>query len=71
MKRTPVDSSNLASVGYDPTDQTLEIEFNNRSIYQYSNVPEEVYAELMSADSHGRYFNHNIKGAYPYRQVSR
>ncbi len=28
MKRTSVDSSNLASVGYDPKSQILEIEFN-------------------------------------------
>ncbi|WP_110519542.1 KTSC domain-containing protein [Herpetosiphon llansteffanensis] len=71
MKRTPVDSSNLASVGYDATNQTLEIEFQNRSIYQYSNVPESVYRELMQADSHGTYFNQNIKGAYLYHKVSR
>ena len=70
MKRTPVTSSNLASVGYDPTTQTLEIEFKNRSIYQYVDVPENVYNELMQAASHGSYFNGCIRGAFIYRKVS-
>ena len=66
MKRTPVSSSNLASVGYDSASRTLEIEFNNGYVYRYNDVSESVHRDLMSASSHGRYFNANIKGAYPY-----
>ena len=40
MERQHVNSSNLESVGYDPTTQTLEIEFLNGGLYQYSGVPE-------------------------------
>jgi len=39
MKRQPVESSNLASVGYDAARQILEIEFNHGGIYQYYDVP--------------------------------
>jgi hypothetical protein len=39
MLRTPVSSSALRSVGYDPQTQTLEIEFNSAEVYQYFNVP--------------------------------
>lgn len=39
MLRDPVSSSNIASIGYDPGSETLEIEFTNGSIYQYFNVP--------------------------------
>lgn len=69
MQRTPVSSSNLRSVGYDPATRTLEIEFINGRIYQYSGVPQNVYEALMAAESHGRYFNGHIRGAFPYRQV--
>ncbi len=70
MNRTAVSSSNLASVGYDPVQQTLEIEFHSGSVYQYSGVPADVYAGLMSATSHGRYFDAFIKKAgYRYRQI--
>jgi len=63
MNRTPVSSSNLASVGYDPENMILEIEFHNGGIYQYFNVPESVYRSLMSADSHGKYLWGNYKAA--------
>lgn len=69
MNRTPVSSSNLRSVGYDPGTNTLEIEFLNGGIYQYSGVPESVYRGLMAAESHGRYFHAHIKDVYPYRKI--
>lgn len=70
MERTPVASSNLASVGYDPNSQTLEIEFHSGSVYQYSGVPQSIYQGLMSAASKGSYFDSFIKKAgYPYRQI--
>lgn len=70
MVRTAVTSSNLASVGYDPRGRVLEIEFLNGSIYQYFNVPADVYQSLMSAGSHGRYFDAYIKKAsYDCRRV--
>lgn len=69
MKRIAVESSNLASVGYDEATKTLEIQFHSGGIYQYDDVEKEVYDELMNADSKGRYFLHEIKGAYSYRRV--
>lgn len=70
MKRTQVASTHLASVGYDPAKHTLEIEFQNGRVYQYFNIPEEVYQALMAAESHGSYFNSYIReGGYAYRRV--
>lgn len=69
MERIRVSSSNLASVGYDPSTQTLEVEFRDGSVYQYSAVSSAVYAHLMSASSHGSYFSQNIRERYRYRKV--
>ena len=69
MKREPVESSNLASVGYDTDNKILEIEFNHGGVYQYFDVPQDVHDELMSADSHGKYFVHNIKDEYEYDRI--
>ena len=69
MERMPVTSSNLHSVGYDLDSQTLEVEFNNGSVYQYSNVPQGEYDALMSADSKGTYFNANIRNRYPFTKL--
>jgi hypothetical protein len=69
MERTPVTSSNIRSIGYDPASSTLEIEFNSGAVYQYANVPQTEYDSLMSASSHGSYFSANIKGRYSYTKV--
>ncbi len=70
MKRTTVNSSNLASVGYDPNSQVLEIEFNTGRVYQYFDVPQQEYDGLMNANSHGSYFYHNIRnGGYRYTRI--
>lgn len=69
MNRTLVQSSNLTSVGYDEF-QTLEIEFESGSIYQYFNVPSSVYHGLMSASSHGSYFSRYVKDAgFKWNQI--
>lgn len=69
MDREPVQSSNLRSVGYDPSSKILEIEFHQGGIYQYSGVPASEYQGLMSAPSLGQYFHKYIKDRYPYRKV--
>lgn len=69
MIRKPVSSSNLKSVGYEEETQILEIEFNNGGVYRYFEVPKTVYFELMSASSHGKYFNQYIKNCYHWSQV--
>ncbi|MCA9925116.1 MAG: KTSC domain-containing protein [Anaerolineales bacterium] len=69
MKRTAVSSSNLTSVGYDPVNKILEIEFNTGTIYQYFDVPQSEHIALMGASSHGSYFYHNIRDSYNYKRI--
>lgn len=69
MERQQVTSSNIASIGYDEDSLTLEIEFNNGGLYQYFDIPSQVYKELISASSHGSYLAKNIKGYYRYSKV--
>jgi hypothetical protein len=66
MERQPVSSTSIRSVGYDLSQQTLEIEFQSGEVYDYFDVPREVYVELMHADSHGQYFIQNIRDQYHY-----
>lgn len=70
MNRTNVSSSNIASIGYDSDRRVLEVEFLNRSVYQYFSVPEYLYNGLMRADSHGSYFDYYIKkGGFRYQRI--
>lgn len=69
MKLIPVDSSMISAVGYDPATQTLEVLFNSGKTYVYSGVPQEIYDELMAADSKGSTMRAAIIDVYPYSQV--
>ena len=70
MKRQDVNSSMIKSVGYDEITETLEVEFNNGQVWEYINVPELAYDEMMSSGSIGRYFHKNIKSEFPAIKVN-
>ncbi len=63
-------SRDLAIVGYDPETKTLEVAFRNGGVYQYTGVPAQIHQNLMSASSHGTYFNQNIKDRYPSTKLA-
>jgi hypothetical protein len=71
MKMTPVESSMIASVGYDGTKKVLRVVFNSRAVWEYSGVPEEVYEGLPAAGSKGGYMRSCVIGAYPESRVRR
>lgn len=65
MRRRPVSSSAISSVGYDRKGEVLEVEFSSGVVYDYHGVPPEVYESLMSAESKGRFMSRRIRGQYP------
>jgi KTSC domain len=69
MKRAPIHSSSLASIGYDPASRTLEVEFQGGRVYRYFGVPPARYRALLQAESAGRFLNTRIKGVYEYSPV--
>ena len=68
VEMIPVASSTILSVGY--KDGSLYIRFLKSGTYEYSDVPEEVFAELMNAESKGHYFQVYIKETYRGRKIS-
>lgn len=72
MNRTSIKgSSNIAEVGYDHEEMTLEIKFHNGSIYQYSPITLEGWRTFMRAPSLGKYFAQYIRSnsQIDYRKV--
>jgi hypothetical protein len=69
IPRERVASKVIASIGYSKRLHVLEIEFVNRAIYRYVQVPPSVYRDLMAAESKTRYYDTNIKGNYPSVRV--
>jgi len=69
VRRTPVQSSSLAAVGYSPDLNVLEVEFRNGLAYEYRLVPESVHRQLMEAESKGAFLNAHIRNRYPTRRL--
>ena len=69
MNRSPVNSSNITSIGYEAQTATLEVEFTSGDVYQYFNVPEHLYQQFLNATSHGQFLNDNIRYSYRYQKV--
>ncbi len=69
MERKSVNSSTIRSVGYEPSSQTLEIEFTSGSICQYSRVSAEIYRKLMAAPTIGSFFKNNIEDEFNAKRI--
>jgi len=62
MDRDSVGSSMIASIGYDQSSGTVEVEYrSNGQVWQYYDVPEITYNEVRTAGSLGKAFNAMIK----------
>jgi hypothetical protein len=61
-----IKSTNLSHVGYE--NGTLKIRFKSGAEYHYTDVPPEVHAELLKAESPGGYFRTHIKEQYEWKK---
>lgn len=64
IRRVPVESTALATVGYSKRLRALEIEFRNGAIYRYFEVAPDVYEALLHARSKARFYDENIRRKY-------
>ncbi len=68
--RRELTSASLKAVAYNRLLNELMVEFNNGSVYKYSGVPEEVYTNIIAAESAGRSFHTLVRrGGYSFTQV--
>jgi hypothetical protein len=61
MNMQPVKSSNVKAVGYDEETKTLQVHFKSGGIYQYAGVQPEMYADLLKAESIGRFVSQVVR----------
>ena len=69
MERIPLESEALSSVGYDPAQRVLEVEFRSGRVYQYFGVPQHEAERLLGAESQGAFFSERVRDRYPCEQV--
>lgn len=61
-------SEAMTEIAYDPPSRALRIRFTDGDWYSYEAVPPAVAKAFLAADSHGRYFQDNIRDHYAYRR---
>jgi hypothetical protein len=64
-----IQSSNLKSASYNTLTKVLTTTFNNGSIYEYYDVPWELFTKFRMSESQGKYFNMNISRNYTYKKI--
>jgi hypothetical protein len=65
IARQPVHSHALAAIGYSKRLHALEVEFVSGAVYRYSNVPSQIYRDLLSAASKAQFYDTNVRGHFP------
>jgi len=63
-----VDSEAIAEIEYRPASGTLFVRFVAGEWYTYFDVPVRVHRAFIEAESHGRFFQRNIRDRYSYRR---
>jgi len=69
MVRQEVSSTSIHAIGYDSQTKALEVEFKSGRVYRYFDVPPDIYEALMHSDSHGQYFNTNIRDTFKFDRI--
>lgn len=69
VKMIKVDSSIISSIGYDKSNELVYVKFNNGSLYEYKDVPQDMFDNLLNAPSIGSYLHHHFKDVFSYKKL--
>lgn len=77
MERSPVESSNIQAIGYDPVTGVMEVEFGRDTcpgdsynrLYHYYGVPSEVHQALLNTPSLGEYLHKHVAYQFTYKYL--
>ncbi len=62
-------SSVVGAFKYDASASTLRVQYVSGVVYDYKDVPEEVYTDMKASFSKDEFLNHHVKGKYEYEMV--
>ena len=64
-------SSAIKSLEYQFVDgrPQLDIVFKSGGVYRYFDVPLSIFNQLVNAESHGKFFQKNIRGNYKFERM--
>ena len=62
-------SERILSLEYEDEVGVLRVTFKRGGVYEYYQVPSEVYDGLVIAQSLGKAFNESVKGIYNFKKI--
>ena len=68
-QETNFTSTAISGYGYSPLNTVLDIQFTDKSVYRYRDVPIETAEGVWGADAIGTYFNKSIRNKYAYQKL--
>lgn len=69
IKRKPVKSHTILTMGYDKLTKTLEVEFRNKAVYDYYDVPTFIYERALTKNSINTYLNKTVYNHYKQKRL--
>jgi hypothetical protein len=64
-----IQSSNVKKTEYDTETKKLVVEFNNGLLYEYDEVPHQIYTQFRMAESQGKFFSSKIVKTYKHKKI--
>ena len=57
-------STSIASVRHDSKEKVLTVSFHSGSSYDFVNVPNEIFHNMIKAESAGKFYHANVRGKF-------
>jgi hypothetical protein len=67
----PVESSNIAAIGFREADSTLRVQFTNGASYEAPGATKADFDAFLAAKSKGVHFHKVIKSAFAFKKVEK
>lgn len=64
-----IKSSNIKKTEYDTSTKKLIVEFNNGLIYEYGEVPHQLYTQFRMSESQGKFFSEKISKKFKFKKI--
>lgn len=70
MEMKKINSGKLCAIGYDARARTLQVQFNDGSLFQYNGVGEDTWRRFSSSGAAWSFFRDNIEEEFAAKRVS-
>ena len=70
MEMKKINSGKLRAIGYDARERILQVQLDNGSTLQYSDVGEDIWRRLSSSAAAWSYYRDNIEEEFAAKRVS-